>query len=187
MSNYLGNGVHMSPRGDSRRAPAHQSIFFRPFYERGLFSHVILPTKKILCPKRRKIICQFSCALPGSFLIFFKKFSAIQDASFAILKSIFEKLLFLGSYKGRGKKNEIYIQLISLKLLIDMQIANIYKTSGKSGSLGYGSTYKINNIKSFNIGISLVKLLMIGFWNQRIYCQNFAIDLRSLFSQFWEF
>jgi hypothetical protein len=31
-------------------------------------------------------------------------FSAIQDALFAILKSIFEKLLFLGSYKGRGKK-----------------------------------------------------------------------------------
>ena len=33
-------------------------------------------------------------------------FSAIQDASFAILKSIFEKLLFLGSYKGRGKKKQ---------------------------------------------------------------------------------
>ena len=31
-------------------------------------------------------------------------FSVIQDASFAILKSIFEKLLFLGSYKGTGKK-----------------------------------------------------------------------------------
>ena len=36
----------------------------------------------------------------------FVLFSAIQDASFAILKSIFEKLLFLGSYKGRGKKTK---------------------------------------------------------------------------------
>ena len=88
-----------------------------------------------MCPKRRKIICQFSyvqsqnwlsydkkpfflvkkstsfCALTGSFLIFFQKktsdlFSAIQDTSFAILKSIFEKLLFLGSNKGRGKKKQ---------------------------------------------------------------------------------
>ena len=33
-------------------------------------------------------------------------FSAIQDASFIILKSIFEKLLFLGSYKGSGKKTK---------------------------------------------------------------------------------
>ena len=44
-------------------------------------------------------------------MIFFQKkisdlFSDIQDASFAILKSIFEKLLFLGSYKGRGKKKQ---------------------------------------------------------------------------------
>ena len=50
----------------------------------------------------------------GVIFYFFPKknsdlFSAIQDASFAILKSIFEKLLFLGSYKGRGQKNKIYI------------------------------------------------------------------------------
>ena len=35
-------------------------------------------------------------------------FSDIQGASFAILKSIFEKLLFLGSYKGRGQKNKLH-------------------------------------------------------------------------------
>ena len=51
------------------------------------------------------------CALTGSVLIFFQKkksdlFSAIQDALFAILKSIFKKLLFLGSYKGRDKKKK---------------------------------------------------------------------------------
>ena len=54
--------------------------------------------------------------LPSNGIIsdFFSKknsdlFYAIQDALFAILKSIFEKLLFLGSYKGRGKKNVIFI------------------------------------------------------------------------------
>ena len=38
------------------------------------------------------------------FDFFSKKNSDLFSASFAILKSIFEKLLFLGSYQGRGKK-----------------------------------------------------------------------------------
>ena len=52
------------------------------------------------------------CALTGSFLIFFSKknlicfLHAIHDPSFAILKSIFEKILFLGSYKGRGQNKQ---------------------------------------------------------------------------------
>ena len=36
-------------------------------------------------------------------------FSAFQDALFAILKSIFEKLLFFGSYKGRGQKRNLHL------------------------------------------------------------------------------
>ena len=72
------------------------------------------------------------CALMGSSFFFFqKKFWSVFCFSrcyVCSLKFIFEKLLFLSSYQGKGQKNKIYILLIILKKLYFFYL---YKWHGK--------------------------------------------------------